>query len=103
AGFAQDLLERRRAALEHLRHAIQDLSLQVGSPGSPTALRCARFDDRLAQVLARAARDVGKKLLLRRLDRVVSARLRSHKLAADIELVVLPSSHASATHFTTLH
>ena len=75
--------DRVAAGLQCLGRAVQDLPAVVGGARRPGAGRLARGGDRVADVLARAAREVEA------VDLVVAAGLRAHERAADPQLVGL--------------
>ena len=82
---------RRRARLQRLGGPVQDLAAVVGGLLRPPGLRLACGLDRVAHVLARAARDVDPVA-----DDVVPSGLRAHERAADVQLVGLGDRDAQS-------
>jgi hypothetical protein len=71
------------ARLHHLRDAVEHLTAVVGRHARPPRLRSSRGDDRVAQILARRARDVLPLRLVR------ASRLRTREGTPDEQLVRL--------------
>ena len=84
------------ARFQRLGEAVEHLAAVVRRPRGPAALRAARGLDRVADVLARRARDVADVLPGVVGGRVAAAGLRARALAAQVELVRLGDDGAAA-------
>src|SRR5207245_1214552 len=81
----EQLDELTPATVQHLGSAVQDLAAVHRSAGRPSGHRATSGAHGIAQVLARAARDVDVAI-----ESVGPSGFRAHELARDEQLVGLP-------------